>query len=403
MATSETADFLVLGAGIVGLTTAWELRKRYATARILVLEKELRPGLHASGRNSGVLHSGIYYAADTLKAKVCATGSVRMRAFAAEYGIACQKWGKVIVPSSEEEWVSLERLLQNARDNGIRAERLDEKGVRSIEPHARPYKGGIYSPDTAVIDSLAVLHKLCDLLKDKNVSVLFGQEAVEVDPRHCSVTTRDSRFPYGVLFNCAGAQADIIARQFGFCQDYRLIPFKGIYYKLHSSKNDWVKSSIYPVPDPHLPFLGVHLTRVVNGDVYVGPTAIPALGRENYGLWENIHWRESFQVLWQVATLYAKNQQNFRQLAHVELRKYIKSSFLKSACKLVEGLESEDLVPCDKVGIRPQLVNVKKKRLEMDYILEGDARSLHVLNAISPAFTSSFAFAEMVVNRAHCY
>jgi L-2-hydroxyglutarate oxidase len=396
----RVCDYLIVGAGIIGLTIAWELRRRYPRARIVILEKEASPGLHASGRNSGVLHSGIYYASDTLKAKVCATGAARMREFAAEHGIRCEKSGKVIVASSEQDLPSVEKLIRNAQGNGIRFEKLDAKGVRELEPHARVHEVGLHSPDTAVIDSLAVVKKLVNLLTAAGVEIVFGGAVRAIDAHAGAVvTTQGDRTSYGYLFNCAGANADRIARGFGLCEDYALVPFKGIYYKLRKERDHLVNSNIYPVPDLFLPFLGVHLTRVASGDVYVGPTAIPALGRENYGVFTGIRPIESIGIAWRMASMYARNQQNFRRLVHTEIRKYSKQSFLKAAQKLVPELTSDDLISSPKVGIRPQLVNLRKRTLEMDYIFENTERSLHVLNSISPAFTSSFAFAELVVDR----
>ncbi len=395
----ETFDYLIVGAGIVGLTTAWELKRRDPNTRILILEKEPRVGVHASGRNSGVLHSGIYYGADTLKAKVCATGAARMREFAVEHGIPCKRSGKVIVATSSKDLITLERLLNNARDNHIRAEKLDAQSIRSIEPHAYPYEAGIYSPDTAVIDSLGVVEKLRDLLTSDGVLLRYGQNVSTVKPHVRIVEVSGGRIGYGFLFNCAGASADQVAKPFGVAKRYALLPFKGLYYKLAPPRDYLVKSSIYPVPDINLPFLGVHLTRVINGDVYVGPTAIPAFGRENYGVLSGLHVAESARIAWHLTQMYASNRQNFRHLVHMEMSKYVKSSFLKATQKLVPEVRAADLLPSNKVGIRPQLVNLRERRLEMDFVLERTRHSLHVLNAISPAFTSSFAFAEMIVDR----
>ena len=395
----ETFDYLIVGAGIVGLTTAWELKRRDPNTRILILEKEPRVGVHASGRNSGVLHSGIYYGADTLKAKVCATGAARMREFAAEHGIPCERSGKVIVATNSKDLITIERLLKNARDNHIRAEKLDADTIRSIEPHAYPYEAGIYSPDTAVIDSLGVMEKLRDLLSSRGVTLRYGQNVTTVKPDTRVVEVSDERISYGFLFNCAGASADQVARPFGVGEQYALLPFKGLYYKLAPARDYLVKSSIYPVPDIRLPFLGVHLTRVISGDVYVGPTAIPAFGRENYGVLSGLHVGESARIAWHLLQMYASNRQNFRHLVHTEMSKYLKSHFLQAAQKLVPEVQAADLLPSNKVGIRPQLVNIRERRLEMDFVLERTPHSLHVLNAISPAFTSSFAFAEMIVDQ----
>lgn len=394
-----TFDFIVIGAGIVGLATAHELRHRFPTARIAVLEKEKMPGVHASGRNSGVLHSGIYYGSGTLKAKVCAEGAARMRSFAEEHGILYRRSGKVIIATSEQDVATLQQLLKNAQDNHVQVELLDEQGVREVEPHARAHRMGIYSPNTGVIDSKAVVEKLCEILKSRDVQFYFDNEALRLIPHEKAIQTRAGRLSYGYLFNCAGAHADTIAKKYGLAEQYALVPFKGLYYKLAPDRNWLVNSNIYPVPDIALPFLGVHFTRVISGEAYVGPTAIPALGRENYGVLKGIRLGEGLQVLQQLISLYAGNQNNFRLLVQEEIKKYFKSSFMVAARKLVPEVSESDLLPSSKVGIRPQLVNLRERKLEMDFVVEQTEDSLHVLNAISPAFTSAFAFAEMLVDR----
>jgi L-2-hydroxyglutarate oxidase len=395
----NSVDYLIAGGGIVGLTVARELRKRYPAASIALLEKEAALGKHASGRNSGVLHSGIYYDSTTLKAKVCAEGARRMKAFAAEHGINCQHSGKIIVATSAQDLPVIGRLLKNAQENGIQAERLDEQGVREIEPHAGVFEQGIYCPDTAVIDSKAVLLKLQELLKSEGVQIFFNAPVTKIDVAAREAITPSGKFNYGYLINCAGASADKVAKFFGLGLDYTLLPFKGIYFKLRPERAHLVRANIYPVPDVNQPFLGVHLTRVASGDVYAGPTAIPALGRENYGILQGAELGESLRIGLEVSRMYLANRQNFRNLVHTELAKYSKKNFFAAVRKLMPELGYDDLVACDKVGIRPQLINVREKKLEMDYVIEKSPDSLHVLNAISPAFTSSLAFAEWIVDQ----
>ncbi|MEO5340294.1 MAG: L-2-hydroxyglutarate oxidase [Magnetococcus sp. MYC-9] len=397
----QSTDYLIVGGGIVGLTVARELRHRYPAASITVLEKESALGKHASGRNSGVLHSGIYYDSATLKAKVCAEGARRMKHFAEEHGILCQHTGKVIVATSDQDLPVLERLLQNAQENGIRAERLDEQGIRQIEPHAAVYQQGIHCPDTAVIDSKAVLAKLHGWLLAAGVGLFFNSPVTAIDVAARTVVSGADSFHYGYLFNCAGAFADLVAKQFGLGMDYTLVPFKGIYHTLSPERAHRVRANIYPVPDIKQPFLGVHLTRVASGEVYAGPTAIPALGRENYGILQGALFGESLRIGREICRMYWADQQNFRNLVHAELGKYRKATFLAAVRKLMPDLTDRDLVASDKVGIRPQLINRREKRLEMDYVIERSAHSLHVLNAISPAFTSSLAFAEWIVDQSH--
>jgi len=393
----KTYDYVIVGGGIVGLTVANELKRRAPRASIAILEKEARLGVHASGRNSGVLHCGIYYGADTRKAKVCADGARRMMAYADANGIAYRKSGKVILATSEAQLPTVERLMKNAADNGISARRIDRQELHALEPAAADGAAAIYCPDTAVIDSPAVMMKLREQLTAQGVAFHLGAAAEALKSPN-TFATRQGDFSFGYLFNCAGAYADTVARHFGLAADYTLVPFKGIYWKLSPEANPMIHSNIYPVPDVSLPFLGVHLTRVISGDVYIGPTAIPALGRENYGILKGARLGEAMGIGWQLAQMYWRNQNNFRLLAHTEIAKYRKEVFLKAAQKLCPSLRAEDMVPTHKAGIRPQLVNRKSGKLEMDYIFERTENSLHVLNAISPAFTSSFAFAEMILD-----
>lgn len=397
----QSTDYLIIGAGVVGLAVARELRRRYPRQRITIVEKEATVGQHASGRNSGVLHSGIYYDGGSVKARVCTQGAQRMKAFAAEHGINCQHSGKMIIATSPEDLPTLDRLKENARRNGVRIEILDEQGVRQIEPYAGVFQQGIYCSDTAVIDAKAVLYKLVELLQGDHVAILYNATVIDIDPSARKVKTPQGDMNYGYLFNCAGAFADQVARYFKLGLDYALLPFKGIYFKLHPQRNHLVRANIYPVPDIDQPFLGVHMTRSIHGEVYAGPTAIPALGRENYGILQGARWGESLRTGYTLSRMYYANRQNFRKLVHAELGKYRKKDFLAAVNKLVPDLAEEDLVPCDKVGIRPQLVNIRENRLEMGFILEKSPDSLHVLNAISPAFTSALALAEWIVDQAN--
>lgn len=395
----STYDFIIAGAGIVGLTTAFEILQRAPASRVAIVEKEAHTGCHASGRNSGVLHCGLYYGSNTLKAKVCAVGGKSMKEFADAHNIPCFNTGKVLVATHSNQLPAVERLMRNAVENGIRAERIDNKTLLEIEPAApSDAVAAIYCPDTSVIDVKAVLETLRARLADMGVSFHF-QRRIDGPTPDGALRTTNGPIRGGFLFNCGGAYADVLAKAHGFAKNYCLVPFKGIYWKLSPEKNPLVRGNIYPVPDISMPFLGVHFTRGISGDVYVGPTAIPALGRENYGRVAGARLGESLTVLGRLGLLYLANQNNFRLLAHTELRKYSKTFFHQCATRLFPGLAIGDLVPTAKCGIRPQLVNVISKQLEMDYVFEGDKRSIHVLNAISPAFTSSFAFARMIVEQ----
>jgi len=390
-------DYVIVGAGIVGLTVANELQRRHPHAHTAILDKEVTLGMHASGRNSGVLHSGIYYSSDTLKARVCAEGGRRMIEFAEEERIPYSQCGKLILATSEEQLPTVERLLNNAQENKIPAERMDRQQLREIEPFAADGPAAIYCPTTAVIDALAVIKRLREKLEQRGITFLVDTRVLKrAGEREIKTTQGVIRFTF--LYNCAGAYADTLAKRFGLADGYVLVPFKGIYWRLNEGANPKVKANIYPVPDVSLPFLGVHLTRAVSGEVYVGPTAIPAFGRENYGRLQGIKAAETLEIGLRLIGMYLKNKNNFRAIAHLEMAKYWKWNFLTTAQRLVPSLKAEDMVPTPRAGIRPQLVNTETGKLEMDYILEKSDNSLHVLNAVSPAFTSSFAFAERIVD-----
>lgn len=394
----KICDYLIVGAGIIGLSIARELKTRDPNARIIIVEKEPRLGVHASGRNSGVLHTGIYYPSGTLKAKLCKAGADAMFAYAQEHDIPVRRDGKVIVATSTENAKGLDKLLANAEANGIRAKRINADEIRQIESHARAEFGGIYCQDTAVIDSPRVLETLRTQLTQQGVRIETDQRLTGIDDEKKIASTQNQTYRYDLLINAAGAYADRIARLAGVGQHYQLVPFKGLYYKLKPEAAGRVRASIYPVPNPALPFLGIHFTRVIGNDVYIGPTAIPALGRENYGLLSGAKLLEALGIGAQLARLYVSNPQNFRRLVHSEIPHYIKSSFLADARQLVDKLEPEWVISTPKVGIRPQLVNTREGRLEMDFVVEQGKNSIHVLNAISPAFTSSFAFASFIVD-----
>ncbi|WP_456399931.1 L-2-hydroxyglutarate oxidase [Persephonella sp.] len=387
---------VICGAGILGLSVARELLKR-GTDNIILLEKESKLGCHASGRNSGVLHAGIYYTPDSLKAKLCLKGNLMMREYCREKGIPILETGKVIVTKSEKEIPVLEELHKRAKKNGAEVNLINDKELKDIEPYAMTVERALYSPLTAVVDSKRVLAQLeRDLVSSGSVKILKGVKFEGVK-RNSEILTSKGAFRFELFINTAGAYADSVAHAFGVGKKYKILPFKGTYKKLRKDRSYLVKGNIYPVPDIRNPFLGVHFTRSIDGTVYIGPTAIPAFGRENYGFVEGVDG-EALGILWRDAVLFFKNDK-FRTVALTEPRKYINSLFFKDISKMVEGIRMEDIEPSEKVGIRPQLVDWEKKELVMDFLVLKDSDTVHILNAISPAFTSSFAFAEYVVDR----
>lgn len=391
----EGCHFLIIGAGITGLTIARELLRRGA-GDILVLEKADSLGAHASGRNSGVLHAGIYYTPDTLKARFCVEGNRLMKEFCREKGLTLKETGKVIVASGPAEAERLQELKRRADACGARALLIGARELAEIEPHAATHGQALFSPDTAVISPKEVLRALeKELAGSGKATILFGT-AFEGVQGSGQARTSKGTVRFEKLINAAGAYGDRIARQFGLAREYRSLPFKGTYRKLVPDRASLVRGNIYPVPDLRNPFLGVHLTRCADGEVYVGPTAIPALGRENYGAFEG--WGgETLEILYRDLVLLLQNQ-GFRYVAYTEPRKYLKQFIFQEAKRLVPELRLRDLAPAGKVGIRPQLIHWPTKKLVMDFVVLRDGDALHILNPISPAFTSSMAFARYAVD-----
>jgi len=389
----HTAQLVICGAGVLGLTIARELVQRGADD-ILILEKENRLGAHASGRNSGVLHAGIYYTPGSARAQTCIQGNQLMRAYCTSKGLPLSECGKVIVTTCAEQLPGLVTLHQRATENGSQVSLIDEKELLEIEPNARTTEQALHSPLTAVVDPRVILKQIAeDLLASKKVRILFDCKVAGRSGTD-GLRTSQGRIEYKRLLNCAGAHADTLAHAFGLGQRYVIVPFKGCYKKLRPERSGMIRGNIYPVPDVRNPFLGVHFTKSISGDVYIGPTATPAFGRENYGIVQGLD-AEAPEILLRDAVLFVKNEK-FRTVAFDELRKYFFKYFFADCEKLVRGLQPSDIESSPKVGIRPQLVDVKTHELVMDFKVEAGENSVHVLNAISPAFTSSMAFAKML-------
>lgn len=390
----QSYDVIIVGAGIIGLTHARALKKAGVNS-VAVLEKESTLGVHASGRNSGVLHAGFYYTSQSLKAKHCAEGSRRLYEYAAEHGIDARRCGKVVVAPTADDVPQLQVLLDRAAVNGIELKRISLAELKEIEPEAYSVDSALFSPNTGVIDSKAVLKALQEELKGMGVPIYLNSEVLEV--RKNELKTRSGNYGYRYLVNSAGLYADRIAHACGAGKRYRILPFKGLYRKLHDTAASRFRSLIYPVPDLRLPFLGVHVTRSIYDTVSLGPTAIPALGRENYGMFSGMQAGEGFRMAATLAGMTFNNTQGMRQLIREELPRYTTGGLLKAAQRIAPSLARGDLSSEGKVGIRAQLFDVEKQQLEMDFVVEDAENSTHILNAISPAFSASFAFSEWIV------
>lgn len=387
-------EVLIVGAGIIGLTIAREL-VNHGIKDIIIIEKESSLGLHASGRNSGVLHAGMYYTPDTLKARFCVDGNRLMKEFCREKGLVLNETGKVILATNPAEIEALHELKRRADLCGANAYFIDNKKLHELEPHVVSCDESLFSPDTAVVRPVEILEALAyELTQSAKVTICY-ETAFEDIQGDCQVRTSRGVIRFGKFINAAGSFGDLIAHKFGLAREYKILPFKGTYKKLLKSRDPLVRGNIYPVPDLRTPFLGVHFTRTADGDILLGPTAIPALSRENYRLFEKLGW-ETFPILLRDAILLFENS-SFRKIAMTEPMKYLKRFVLKEARKMIPELKLEHLSETDHVGIRPQLIHWPTKKLVMDYVIIRDRESLHILNPISPAFTSSMAFAKEIV------
>jgi L-2-hydroxyglutarate oxidase LhgO len=395
MSHGQNPDLLIVGAGIVGLTVARAAKARWPDLSVTVLEKEEAPGLHASGRNSGVLHAGFYYTADSLKARFSREGTRRWTEFCLDRGLKINRCGKLVVAKGPEEVEGIRELKRRGDRNGVTLEVVSEAEAKEIDPAARTHEIGLWSPTTASVDPAEVVRTAADDAVDAGVDLRFGVRALG-SADHALETT-DGTFQPGYLINAAGLYADRIAHSYGFGEDLDILPFKGIYL-YGDPREQRPRVHIYPVPILSRPWLGVHFTIGVGGEVKIGPTAIPAFWREHYRGLENLSLREMVSILATEASLFLRNDFEFRNIAVEEVKKYLRPVLVKQAALLVDGMPTESFRTWGKPGIRAQLFSRKDRAMLMDFHLEGDERSLHVLNAVSPAFTCALPFAEFVLD-----
>ncbi len=392
----NVCDYLIVGGGIIGLTLARNLKKTLPRASITLIEKEPDIALHASGRNSGVLHAGFYYSEDSLKARFSREGNRILKEYCKNRGLKLNECGKVVVASSENELETLYELKKRGETNGVELELLDEKELEECEPNARTVGHALWSPSTATIDPVEICKSLMNEAKALGVNILLNTPYTKKLDEHAILAGSDV-FTFDRLINAAGLYADHIARDFGCSEHYIVVPFKGIYVEYTGNKPP-VRRNIYPVPNLANPFLGVHYTVKVDGTVEIGPTAMPAFWRENYKAFERFSPTETVQILTWEAVLFLTNAFGFRRLALDEVKKYSRKYLISLAKKMVKHLDSYHFNRWGKPGIRAQLLNTRTKELVQDFVVESTESSIHILNAVSPAFTCSISFTEWVIN-----
>ncbi|MBA2117875.1 L-2-hydroxyglutarate oxidase [Bremerella alba] len=379
-------DVVVVGGGIIGLATAYQISRRFPEHQVIVLEKEKVLALHQSGRNSGVLHSGIYYRADSLKSANCRDGRLAMQTFCEQYDIPHEICGKVIVATDESELGRLDEIYQRGQFNGIECAKLNADQLRALEPYCRGI-AAIHVKSAGIVDYRRVCFRLCELILESGGAIHTDTRLLGVSQlkRQIVLETTNGSFQTSLLVNCAGLQSDRVAKMCGHQPEVKIVPFRGEYYELSENAQHLCQNLIYPVPDPAFPFLGIHVTRTTFGTVECGPNAVLAFAREGYRKWD-VNWQD----LWD-----AVGYRGFHKLAakHWSVgieemrRSYFQSAFLASLQRLIPAVRAQDLLPGTS-GVRAQALRNDGSLVD-DFVIQKEGNFIHVLNAPSPAATAS--------------
>ncbi len=388
-------DFLVVGGGIVGIALALELRRRFAGQAVTLVEKENELGIHASGRNSGILHAGFYYSADSLKARFTKEGNAALTDYCTRRKLRINRCGKLVVAKDASELEGLRELLRRGKVNGVTLEDISEGEARQIEPRVHTFERAIFSPNTSAVDPVEVTASLAGDAAAAGISIVRGAKYLGREGTRVRLSCGE--IECGYVVNAAGLYADRVARDYGFSEHYRILPFKGVY--LYADETEAIRTNIYPVPNLANPFLGVHFTVTTHGRTKIGPTAIPAFWREQYGGLGGFSAREAADIVFREVALLACNDFNFRNLAITEMKKYSRKNLVALAASMVPDVDPRRYTQWGKPGIRAQLLDLRTRALVMDFHVEGDERSMHILNAVSPGFTSSLPFAAYTVDK----
>lgn len=382
----------IIGGGIVGIAMARALAQRGA-GEVTVFEKEQKLAAHQTGRNSGVVHAGIYYQPGSLKAELCSRGRIMTKEFCAEKGLPYREVGKLVVAVDESELPALDELEQRSRANGVPGlRRVDAAGIRELEPHAAGV-AGIHSPTTAIVDYTAITEAMANDVIAAGGRVLLDHEvtAIEREPGGIRVVTSGGEYLIDRLIACAGLQSDVVAKMVGADRSPKILPFRGEYWQLDPARTDLVRGMIYPVPDPRFPFLGVHFTRGVYDDVHVGPNAVPALAREGYG-WSRVSAKDTWASLtWPGAGALARK--HWRMGVNEISGSLLKPLYFRRARRFVPELEMRDLVEKTAAGVRAQAWALDGTLVD-DFAVDTVDSITLVRNAPSPAATSAMAIAE---------
>lgn len=389
-------DVVIVGGGIVGLSTGMAIYEKYPGIKLLVIEKESELAKHQTGNNSGVIHSGIYYTPGSFKARFAKQGSKDMQEFCKKHDIAYDMCGKVIVASNEEELPLLDDLYKRGLENELAIEKIDQKRLKELEPHIAGV-AGIHVPQAGIVDYTQVSLKFAELIKDNGGEILLDTELIKINEHKESVTIETNRGNYEakLAINCAGLHSDRVAEATGYKTDMKIVPFRGEYYVLKPEKRNLVKNLIYPVPNPKFPFLGVHFTRMIGGTVEAGPNAVLGFKREGYKK-TDINVKDTFESLmfpglWKLGGKFMK--EGISEYA----RSFSKAKFTQSLQKMIPEITEDDLIPAP-AGVRAQAITSDGQMVDDFEIIEGK-RSIHVCNAPSPAATASIGIGKEVASR----
>ena len=389
-------DYIVIGAGIIGVSTAWQLQRAFPGSSVLVLEKESRPACHQTGRNSGVIHAGVYYAPGSLKARFCKEGNIATKQFCSEYGIRFEQCGKLLVATNEQEQGRMAALITRCAENEIPVEELSARQLKECEPNISGV-GALLVPSTGIVSYTEITQKMAELVVQGGGEVRYNcrVEAIEEQSDHITVATSSGSFSGRYLVACAGVMADRIVRMLGIQPEFKIIPFRGDYFLLAEKHNRIVNHLIYPIPDPELPFLGVHLTRMIDGTVTVGPNAVLAFKREGYGRFD-FSLSDTFEMFTYPGLLKVLCK-NF-SVSMVELKNALyKGGYLELVRKYCPSLTVNDLRDYP-AGIRAQAVS-REGTLVHDFLFVTSRRALVVCNAPSPAATSAIPIGGYIVEK----
>ncbi len=384
----------IIGGGIVGLSTAYKVSQKYPQAQVILFEKENKLAEHQTGRNSGVIHSGIYYKPGSLKAKTCRDGKQQLEAFCAQHNVAFETCGKVIVALNEAEKQSLYNIYQRGQENQVNCRLITQSELKEIEPHVNGIEA-IHVKETGIVDYVGFCETISHLLTESGHLIKVNSKVTEIlkDNEGLTLITSQGEERVDYLVNCAGLQSDKVARMAGLNPSVKIIPFRGEYFELTKEAEHLCQTLIYPVPDPKFPFLGVHFTRMVLGGVECGPNAVLAFAREGYDN-KTINVGEFAETLTYPGFL--KLASKFWRIGLGEMhRSYSKKAFVTALQRLVPEVQEDHLIQAP-AGVRAQAVNANGAMVD-DFAFVEDQRSVHVINAPSPAATACLAIADEIL------